>query len=301
MPVAQWHYPFENKEKFEEQFPADYICEGVDQTRGWFYSLHAISTLLFGEVSFKNVISLGLILDGEGQKMSKSKGNIIAPWDVLSAHGADAFRWALYGDPPEMSGASSTCGRGIRSFTLTLWNVYSFFVTYANLDKPTVTTMPIATSDLDRWLLSELNVLVRDVTKAYETYDVPNATRPIEAFVEKMSTWYLRRSRRRFWKSESDSDKQAAYSTLYTALVTARLLASTPPYRRVASNLVLRGWKAAPTGAPAQWPEVFEMIDDLNRDMALVMDFVSSVILRGRRQIEECASRIRSCLSVGND
>ncbi|HSJ86173.1 MAG TPA: isoleucine--tRNA ligase, partial [Anaerolineales bacterium] len=284
MPVAQWHYPFENKEKFEEQFPADYICEAVDQTRGWFYSLHAISTLLFGEISYKNVISLGLILDAEGRKMSKSLGNIISPWEVLNANGADAFRWYLYtATPPgqERRFSSELVGEVIRSFTLTLWNVYSFFVTYANLDKPTVTTMPIATSDLDRWLLSELNVLVRDVTEAYEHYDVPNATRPIEAFVEKLSTWYLRRSRRRFWKSESDSDKQAAYSTLYTALVTvAKLLAPSMPFLadELYQNLVRSVDETSPESVHlAKWPEVLpEMIDEsLNRDMALVMRLVS--------------------------
>ena len=310
MPVAQWHYPFENREKFEEQFPADYICEAVDQTRGWFYSLHAISTLLFGKVSFKNVISLGLILDGEGQKMSKSKGNIIAPWDVLNAHGADAFRWYLYtATPPgqERRFSSELVGEVVRSFTLTLWNVYSFFVTYANLDKPTVTTLPIATSDLDRWLLSELNVLVRDVTAAYENYDVPNATRPIEAFVERMSTWYLRRSRRRFWKSESDSDKQAAYSTLYTALVTvAKLLAPAMPFlaEELYQNLVRSVDEAAPESVHlAKWPEVLpEMIDEsLNRDMALVMRLVSlghSARQKANRKVRQPLAE--AAFSVGN-
>jgi isoleucyl-tRNA synthetase len=310
MPVAQWHYPFENKEKFQEQFPADYICEAVDQTRGWFYSLHAISTLLFGEVSFKNVICLGLILDAEGRKMSKSLGNIIPPWDVLNAHGADAFRWYLYtATPPgqERRFSSELVGEVIRSFTLTLWNVYSFFVTYANLDKPTVTTLPIATGDLDRWLLSELNVLVRDVTEAYENYDVPNATRPIEAFVEKLSTWYLRRSRRRFWKSESDSDKQAAYSTLYTALVTvAKLLAPSMPFlaEELYQNLVRSVDEAAPESVHlAVWPAVLpEMIDDsLNRDMELVMRLVSlghSARQKANRKVRQPLAE--AAFSVGN-
>ncbi len=310
MPVAQWHYPFENEEKFKSQFPADYICEAVDQTRGWFYSLHAISTLLFDQVSYKNVICLGLILDGEGQKMSKSKGNIIAPWDVLNAHGADAFRWYLYtATPPgnERRFSSELVGEVIRSFTLTLWNVYSFFVTYANLDKPTVTTLPIATGDLDRWLLSELNVLVRDVTEAYENYDVPNATRPIEVFVEKMSTWYLRRSRRRFWKSESDSDKQAAYSTLYTALVTvAKLLAPSMPFLadELYQNLVRSVDGAAPESVHlAEWPAVLpEMIDEsLNHDMALVMRLVSlghSARQKANRKVRQPLAE--AAFSVGN-
>lgn len=313
MPVAQWHYPFENKEKFEEQFPADYICEAVDQTRGWFYSLHAISTLLFGKVSFKNVICLGLILDGDGFKMSKSRGNIIAPWDVLSVHGADAFRWYLYtATPPgqERRFSSDLVGEVIRNFTLTLWNVYSFFVTYANLDKPTLTTAPIATSDLDRWLLSELNVLVRDVTEAYENYDVLNATRPIESFVEKMSTWYLRRSRRRFWKSESDSDKQAAYSTLYTALVTiSKLLAPSMPFLadELYQNLVRTVDDTAPESVHlAEWPKVLpEMIDEsLNRDMTLVMKLVSlghSARQKANRKVRQPLAEVAFSLGNANE
>jgi isoleucyl-tRNA synthetase len=229
---------------------------------------------------------------------------------VLNAHGADAFRWYLYtATPPgqERRFSSELVGEVIRSFTLTLWNVYSFFVTYANLDKPTVTTMPIATSDLDRWLLSELNVLVRDVSEAYENYDVPNATRPIEAFVEKMSTWYLRRSRRRFWKSESDSDKQAAYSTLYTALVTvSKLLAPSMPFLadELYQNLVRSVDSSAPESVHlAQWPEVLpEMIDEsLNRDMALVMRLVSlghSARQKANRKVRQPLAEV--AFSLGN-
>ena len=242
--------------------------------------------------------------------MSKSKGNVIAPWDVLNAHGADAFRWYLYtATPPgqERRFSSELVGEVIRSFTLTLWNVYSFFVTYANLDKPTLTTAPIATSDLDRWLLSELNVLVRDVTAAYENYDVTNATRPIEAFVEKMSTWYLRRSRRRFWKSESDSDKQAAYSTLYTALITvSKLLAPAMPFLadELYQNLVRPVDESAPESVHlAQWPEVLpEMIDEsLNRDMALVVRLVSlghSARQKANRKVRQPLAE--AAFSVGN-
>ncbi len=284
MPIAQWHYPFENKDKFESQYPADYICEAVDQTRGWFYSLHAISTLLNDEVSFKNVICLGHIQDGEGRKMSKSLGNIVQPWDVLNAHGADALRWYLYtASPPgqERRFSSDLVGDVIRSFTLTLWNVYSFFVTYANLDKPQALTVTAPTNDLDRWLLSELNVLVRDVTQAYETYDVLNATRPIEAFVERLSTWYVRRSRRRFWKNDSGADKQAAYSTLYTALTTlAKLLAPAMPFlaEELYQNLVRSVDETAPESVHlADWPVAMdEFIDEsLNREMQLVMRLVS--------------------------
>ncbi len=284
MPYAQWHFPFENQSKFEEQYPADYICEAVDQTRGWFYSLHAISTLLNDVVSFKNVLCLGLILDGKGRKMSKSLGNIIDPWDVISAHGADAFRWYFYTAAPpgnERRFSSELVGEVVRDFTLTLWNVYSFFVTYANLDKPTLAARNWSDNKLDRWLLSELNALVRSVSAAYEQYDVPNATRPIANFVELLSTWYLRRSRRRFWKSESDSDKQSAYQTLYTALVTiAKLLSPSMPFlaEELYQNLVRSVDQFAPESvALAEWPEANEgfIDEDLNRDMATTMRLVS--------------------------
>ncbi len=293
MPVAQWHYPFENQELFKQQFPADFICEAVDQTRGWFYTLHAISTLLFDQECFKNVICLGLVVDANGQKMSKSRGNDIDPWTVINESGADAFRWYFYTSAPpnaERRFAPSMVTDVVKNFTLTLWNIYSFFVTYANLDKPNL--IPLSSprteggtaekkNDLDRWLLSALNALVRDVTKAYETYDVPGATRPIESFVETLSTWYLRRSRRRFWKSESDSDKYAAYSTLYTALVTlAKLLAPAMPFLadEIYRNLVCSVDAKAPESVHlAAWPKADEaQIDEiLNREMALVMKMVS--------------------------
>ncbi len=288
MPVAQWHYPYENQEEFQSQFPADFICEAVDQTRGWFYSLHAISTMLFDDVSFKNVICLGLILDAKGRKMSKSLGNIIDPWDVLNEHGADAFRWYLYtASPPgqERRFSIDLVGEVIRNFTLTLWNVYSFFVTYANLDnwKPAEagSEQPLAYNDLDRWVLSELHTLVRDVTMALDNYDVPGATRPIQAFVDGLSKWYLRRSRRRFWKSGSDADKRAAYATLYETLVTlSKLLAPTMPfladelYRNLAGSV---DYDAPRSVHLADWPLYKpEMIDEeLNRDMHLVMQLAS--------------------------
>ncbi len=285
MPYAQWHYPFENQEKFKEQFPADYICEAVDQTRGWFYSLHAISTLLMGSVAYKNVICLGLILDSEGKKMSKSLGNIVDPWDVLKVDGADAFRWYLYtATPPgnERRFSVDLVGEVIRNFTLTLWNIYSFFVTYANLDNPQLNSTRITSDNvLDRWLISELHALVRDVTRAYEAYDVTGATRPIEGFVEKLSTWYLRRSRRRFWKSGSDKDKQAAYNTLYTALVLiSKLIAPAMPFLadEFYQNLVRSLDKSAPVSVHlADWPKYDDALIDekLNREMTLVIKLVS--------------------------
>jgi isoleucyl-tRNA synthetase len=285
MPYAQWHYPFEHKDEFASQFPADYICEAVDQTRGWFYSLHAISALLMDSVAYKNVVCLGLILDGDGKKMSKSLGNIVDPWDVLKVDGADAFRWYLYtASPPgnERRFSVELVSEVVRNFTLTLWNVYSFFVTYANLDKPDLVGASAKSDNvLDRWLLSELHLLVRDVTAAYESYDATGATRPIQAFVEKMSTWYLRRSRRRFWKSESDADKKAAYATLYAALVTvSKLMAPAMPFLadELFQNLVRSvDSSVAESVHLSEWPS-FDggLIDEsLSQNMAVVIKLAS--------------------------
>ncbi len=285
MPVSQWHYPFENQETFKEQFPADFICEAVDQTRGWFYTLHAISTLVFDSHAYNNVICLGLILDENGQKMSKSRGNVVQPWDVLDKHGADAFRWYLYtASPPgqERRFSENLVGEVIRNFTLTLWNTYSFFVTYANLDEWSPDTSDAKEySDLDKWLLSSLHALVRDVTEAYEQYDVLNATRPIEKFVDQLSNWYLRRSRRRFWKTESDADKAAAYATLYEALKTlAFLLAPTMPFLADAlyQNLIREVDPSAPISIHLDHWRSYdpEMIDEsLNQSMTTVMKLAS--------------------------
>jgi len=287
MPVAQWGYPYYNQDFFKDQYPATYICEAVDQTRGWFYSLHAISSLLFESVAFQNCICLGHILDADWRKMSKSIGNVVDPWDVLEQHGADAFRWYCYtAAPPGDSRRFSVdlVGEVIRAFWLTLWNTYSFFVNSANADQfdPRQADVPVSERDpLDRWILAELHALVRDVTDAFEDYDVPNATRPIEAFVDDLSKWYVRRSRRRFWKSESDADKAAAYLTLHECLVTvAKLLAPTMPflsealYRNLAASV---DGEAAISVHLALWPEYDEsLIDDKLRDeMRLVRRLTS--------------------------
>ena len=311
MPVAQWHYPFENVEEFEQQFPADFICEAVDQTRGWFYSLLAISTLVFDSISYKNVICLGLILDGEGQKMSKSKGNVVDPWEVIKVHGADAIRWYLYTSSPpsnERRFSADLVGEVVRNFTLTLWNTYSFFVTYANLDKWTPDSPIIPQlSALDNWLLSALNALVKDVTDAYETYDVLGATRPIETFVDQLSNWYLRRSRRRFWKSESDADKAAAYYTLYQALTTlSKLLAPTMPFiaEELHQNLVRSYDPTAPLSVHlADWPTYDEnLIDEkLNRAMNAVMRLASlGHAARNKANIKVRQPLSEAAFAVGN-
>lgn len=311
MPYAQWHYPFEHQEEFKNQYPADYICEAVDQTRGWFYSLHAISTLLNDQVSFKNVICLGLILDGDGQKMSKHVGNIIDPWDVINQHGSDAMRWYMLSSSPpgqERRFSIDLVGEVVRNFTLTLWNTYSFFVTYANLDgwKPDSEKTP-EYSELDRWLRSTLHALIRDVTTAMETYDVLGATRPIETFVDQLSNWYLRRSRRRFWKSESDADKQAAYATLHEALaVVSKLLAPTMPFiaDELYQNLVrVVQPDAAESVHLSEWPVFDETLVDeqLNHEMNLVMKLASvghAARNKANRKVRQPLSE--AAFSVGN-
>jgi len=314
MPAAQWHYPFEHVEDFKRQFPADFICEGVDQTRGWFYSLLAISALVFDSICYKNAISLGIILDKDGQKMSKSRGNVVDPWEVIYEYGADALRWYLYTSTPpgnERRFNADQVGEVVRNFSLTLWNTYSFFVTYANLDawKPDQPVLP-QFMQLDYWLLSELNVLVRDVTQAYETYDVLGATRPIEAFVDKLSNWYLRRSRRRYWKSESDGDKAAAYETLYQALTTlAKLLAPAMPF--MADELYQNLVRSVDEGAPlsvhlADWPKPDEQSinEQLNHEMALVMRLASlghAARMKSNIKVRQPLSEVAFAVSSAED
>jgi isoleucyl-tRNA synthetase len=274
MPVAQWHYPFENQELFDDQFPADFVCEAVDQTRGWFYTLHAESTMLFDQPCFLNNLTLGLILDEQGEKMSKSRGNVVDPGSVLNAHGADALRWYLFtaSQPGETRRFSvNLVGEVVRKFLLTLWNTYSFFVTYADIDGFDPSTAPqVAVADrpaLDRWILSELHALSQLVDERLADYDVTGAARPIQGFVDDLSNWYVRRSRRRFWKSEHDADKWAAYHTLYEALVTlSKLLAPFTPFvaDAIYQNLVRSVNDAAPVSVHlADFPSYdAELIDD---------------------------------------
>ena len=285
MPVAQWHYPFENKEQFERNFPADFICEAIDQTRGWFYSLHAISTLLFDHPCFKNVICLGHVVDAQGEKMSKSKNNVVDPWKVVDSYGADALRWYLLTSAPGENihrFSTTTLAEAMRKDLLTLWNTYSFFVLYANIDR--FVPRPgeaVSFSPLDRWALSELNRLTRDVTRALDGYDLTPAARRVGDFVDGLSNWYVRRSRRRFWKSGEDADKLAAYTTLYHCLVTlSRLLAPFVPFiaEELYRNLVCSVNSEAPQSVHlSDFPEVEEdKIDDgLNDEVRLAMRIAS--------------------------
>ena len=281
MPYAQWHYPFENEDEFLKHFPADFICEAIDQTRGWFYTLHAEATMLKATeavpdgIAYKNVICLGHINDEKGNKMSKSRGNTVEPWSVLDAHGADATRWYMYAASPAGSSRRFSSGlveEGLRRFLLTLWNTYSFFVSYANIDgyRP-APGGPKPAAEIDRWLLSELNALVLKVTEELEAYDPTDAARAIEAFVDDLSNWYVRRSRRRFWRgaTEGDADKQSAYDTLYTALTTVtKLIAPFTPFiaEELWQNLVRSVDETAPISVHlATWPEA-EIKSNKERD-----------------------------------
>ena len=302
MPTAQWHYPFEHKEWVEENqaYYADFICEAIDQTRGWFYSLHATSTLLFGRPAFKNVICLGHILDEQGFKMSKSRGNIV-DLDTALEHGADALRWYMYtcatpGNPRRFS--ANLVGETVRKFLLTLWNTYSFFVTYANLDGWEV--KEVAEKDLaliDRWALSRLQALTAEVTARLDKYEVTEAGRAIEVFVDQLSNWYLRRNRRRFWKSEADVDKQAAYYTLYTCVLTvAKLLAPFAPFvsEEIYRNLTA-GQNLPESVHLADWPEITTSImnPQLDTDMAVLL----KVVELGRSARAETGLKVRQPLA----
>lgn len=288
MPFAQYHYPFENKEVFEERYPADFISEAIDQTRGWFNTLHQIGTMLFDSVTYKDVICCGHILDEKGFKMSKSKGNIVDPWEMFSSFGADAVRWYMYTSaPPELSRrfGPGLVGEALRNYLLTLWNTYSFFVMYANLDKPDLASAPEVKDrpEVDRWLIAQLQVLIEDVTKSLEGYDPTTAGRLIQDFVvEDLSNWYVRRNRRRFWKA--DGVDLAAYATLHEALVTVTHLTApfTPFIAEVLyQNLVLSVNSDAPESVHmTKWPTVNEALKD--NQLVDEMNAVIRVVALGR-------------------
>jgi len=273
MPFAQYHYPFDNETiDTDGRFPADYICEAVDQTRGWFYSLHALSTLLKGQPAYKNVICLGLILDEKGRKMSKRVGNVVEPLSVLDEHGADALRWYLFtashpGEPRRFSG--KLVSETLRKVMLTLWNVYSFFIGYAEIDKFDPSQKPAdwkPENELDRWVLSELNTLVSQVDGYMDGYEPTSAGRRIQEFVDQLSNWYVRRSRRRFWRNEGDADKLSGYITLHTCLVTvAKLMAPLAPFvaEEMYQNLVCSVDPSAPDSVHlSEYPVADESLVD---------------------------------------
>ncbi len=290
MPFAQWHYPFENQEIFKENFPADFISEAVDQTRGWFYSLMAISTLLFDKAPYKNVIVLGHVQDKDGQKMSKSKGNAVDPMEALNKYGADAIRWYFYSNSaPWLPNRfhEDAVVEGQRKFMGTLWNTYAFYVLYANIDEfdPTKYTLEYdKLSVMDKWLLSKLNSMVKSVDDNLGNYRIPEATKALAEFVDDMSNWYVRRCRERYWAKDMPQDKINAYMTLYTALVTlCKAAAPMIPFltEDIYQNLVRSVDKNAPESIHlCDFPQVNEsMIDP---ELEASMDEVLKVVVFGR-------------------
>ena len=287
MPFAQWHYPFENKEIFEKYFPADFISEAVDQTRGWFYSLIAISTLLFDKSPYRNVIVLGHVQDKDGQKMSKSKGNAVDPMDALGRHGADAIRWYFYeNSAPWLPNRfhDDAVQEGARKFMGTLWNTYAFYVLYANIDEfdPIKYTLDYdQLSVMDRWVLSRLNTMVRTVDDCLGHYRVTEAAKALQSFVEELSNWYVRRCRSRFWAKGMEQDKVNAYLTLYTALVTTvKAAAPMVPFitESIYRNLVCSVDKNAPISVHlADFPTANEAWIDpaLEDNMEVVLEVVT--------------------------
>lgn len=290
MPFAQWHYPFENKELFEQNFPADFISEAIDQTRGWFYTLMAISTLLFDQAPYKNVVVLGHVQDDKGIKMSKHKGNVILPMDILNDQGSDAVRWYFYSNSapwlPNRFSAKNV-SESQRKFLGTLWNTYAFYVLYAEIDQfnPTKYTLDVENlSVLDKWILSKLNNLIAEVDNNLENYRITEATRAITEFTDELSNWYVRRCRNRFWASELTEDKIHAYMTLYTTLVEfAKVCAPFIPFmtEQIYQNLVLSVDKNAPESVHlCDFPVVREdfKFPEIEQDM----DAIRKIVMLGR-------------------
>jgi isoleucyl-tRNA synthetase len=311
MPFAQFHYPFENEAEFEERFPADFICEAIDQTRGWFYTLLAESTLLFGTFSYRNCVCLGHIQDPEGQKMSKSRGNVVEPWDVISAHGADAFRWYYLTSQQPWSGyrfSVETVGESVRQFLLTLWNTYSFWVLYANVENLGPSDFagpPEPGNDLDRWALSRLQATTATVRERMDEFDCTAAGRAIAEYVEELSNWYVRLSRRRFWEGD-----RAAFATLrHCLLETAALLAPFIPFLADEIHLNLAAGALGQTGELPDsvhlrdYPEVDEALDDPNLESA--MEAVRLTVELGRAARARAKAKVRQPLRraviVAND
>ena len=290
MPFAQHHYPFENKEIFEKQFPAQFISEAVDQTRGWFYSLLAISTLLFNKAPYQNVIVLGHVQDENGQKMSKSKGNAVDPFDALQQYGADAIRWYFYVNsapwlPNRFHGKAVMEGQ--RKFMGTLWNTYAFFVLYANIDEFDASKYTLEydkLSVMDKWLLSKLNTLIKTVDDNLANYKIPESARALQDFVDDMSNWYVRRSRERFWAKGMEQDKINAYMTLYTALVTvSKVAAPMIPFmtEQIYQNLVRSVDQTAPESIHlCDYPVVNE--DYIDTELEANMENVLKLVVMGR-------------------
>ena len=306
MPFAQHHYPFENQEKFEAQYPADFISEAVDQTRGWFYSLLAISTLIFNRAPYKNVIVMGHVQDEDGQKMSKSKGNAVDPMDALNKFGADAIRWYFYvNSAPWLPNRfhDKAVEEGQRKFLGTLWNTYAFYVLYADIDNfdPTKYSLEYdKLSVMDKWLLSKLNTLVKTVDDYLSNYKITETARALQSFTDDMSNWYVRRCRERFWAKGMEQDKINAYMTLYTALITlSKISAPMIPFmtEEIYQNLVRSVDKSAPESIHlTDFPKVNE--EFIDKDLEVSMDEVLDIVVLGRAARN--SANIKNRQPIGN-
>lgn len=307
MPVAQWHYPFENEEEFKASFPADFICEAIDQTRGWFYSLLAISTLVFNEPAYKNVLVTELVLDEKGEKMSKHKGNVVDPWLILNKYGADALRWYIFTVSPPwvpLRFSPDAVNEALKKFLLTLWNTVSFFSIYAEIDgfDPTKNSIPLENLEdiSDRWIISRLNSLILKVKEDMDKFNATSAARSIQSFViDDLSNWYIRLNRERFWKSEKDNDKWSAYTTTYTVIKElTKLLAPFIPFttEKIYQEIVRVAEKEAPESVHlCDYPQgETKYIDSvLEADMEIVRDIVTI----GRMLRNQANIKIRQPLS----
>ncbi|MDQ4095486.1 MAG: class I tRNA ligase family protein, partial [Actinomycetota bacterium] len=304
MPFAQWHYPFENEDVFEKRFPAHFISEGIDQTRGWFYSLLAIATLLRGQNSFRNCVVLGLLLDAEGRKMSKSIGNVLEPWSVIDVQGADAVRWYLLtgGTPWSARRVSvDVIQEALRKYLLTMWNTYSFWVTYASLEgfDPTAEQIEVEDrSEMDRWVLAELDDAIREVTEALEDFDAARGGRRLDRFVDDLSNWYVRRSRRRFWRSKEHADTRAAFLTLWECLVAvAKMTAPFTPFvaDEIFANLTRVSDSEPDSVHLADWPT--RRPGDADDALRKRMGAVRKLVALGRAARTDAKVRVRQPLA----
>ncbi|MBD3270189.1 isoleucine--tRNA ligase [Candidatus Peregrinibacteria bacterium] len=300
MPYAQLHYPFENNEEFENNFPADFIIEAIDQTRGWFYTLHVLASILFDQPAFKNVVVTGHILAEDGEKLSKRKKNFVDPQVLFAEKGVDAMRMILYTSPLVNGGSVRFSNRIVeemlKKFTLTIWNTYSFFVTYANIDKWDQTKCKsdfIPTHELDKWILSELNDLIKVSTEQMDQFNMMKATRPMLDFVDNLSNWYIRRSRRRFWKSENDQDKSSAYQTLYTVLVKfSKILA---PFMPFLSEEIYTNLTNQESVHLSDWPEFEESAID--RELNIKTNVIRTIVTLGHSVRDKAKIKVRQPLS----
>jgi isoleucyl-tRNA synthetase len=295
MPYAQLHYPFENKKEFEDNFPANFIAEGVDQTRGWFYTLHVLATILFDKPAFRNVIVNGILLAADGEKLSKRKKNYPDPNALFETHGVDSTRFFLYSSTAPLAEdvrfSEKHVEEIVKKFTLTLWNTYSFFVTYANIDKWATGNgqqgTGKGTNKLDEWILSELNELTVEVSNAMEEYNLTDATRPMMDFMDNLSNWYIRRSRRRFWKSENDGDKLQAYQTLYTVLTNFCVLLA--PFMPATADAIFKNLTGKESVHLEPWPKVNKKLvkKELNEEFRTVRTIVSLALrVRAKKNIK---------------